>query len=169
MSVTWWTILLLPTAVVVIGLLAAAVLSRKSSARRARPADSFWDGMQEALEAVEAYIPSDEDVALKVIDIVQEQMGKDSVWLDTPIDSLEPDSLDWVEMVMELEAEFEISIPDEMFEKVMALGTVRAFVMLAEAGIAARKGQHPASRQVFPFDNYDSTGNLRQELQGRSA
>ena len=69
--------------------------------------------------------PSIED---RVIKIVCDQMGSttDKVTRDTSfINDLGADSLDTVELVMEFEDEFEISIPDEDAEKIQ---TVKAAI-----------------------------------------
>ena len=61
----------------------------------------------------------------KVIAIVAEQMGVDKAEItrDTSfINDLNADSLDTVELVMEFEDEFEMSIPDEEAEKIQTVG-----------------------------------------------
>ena len=66
-----------------------------------------------------------EEIEQKVIDIVAEQMGVDKAEItrDTSfINDLNADSLDTVELVMEFEDEFEMSIPDEEAEKIQTVG-----------------------------------------------
>ena len=61
----------------------------------------------------------------KVIEIISEQMGvdKSEITRDTSfINDLNADSLDTVELVMEFEDEFELSIPDEEAEKIQTVG-----------------------------------------------
>ena len=61
----------------------------------------------------------------RVIEIVSEQMGvsKDQVTRDTSfVNDLGADSLDTVELVMEFEEEFAITIPDEEAEKIQTVG-----------------------------------------------
>ena len=61
----------------------------------------------------------------RVIEIVCEQMGqsKEKVNEETSfINDLGADSLDTVELVMELEDEFDLSIPDEAAEKIKTVG-----------------------------------------------
>ncbi len=61
----------------------------------------------------------------RVIEIVSEQMGvaKDQVTRDTSfVNDLGADSLDTVELVMEFEEEFDITIPDEEAEKIGTVG-----------------------------------------------
>ena len=61
----------------------------------------------------------------RVIEIVSEQMGvaKDQVTRDTSfVNDLGADSLDTVELVMEFEEEFDITIPDEEAEKIQTVG-----------------------------------------------
>ncbi len=67
----------------------------------------------------------------KVIKIVCEQMGQteENVSEATSfINDLGADSLDTVELVMELEDEFEISIPDEEAEKIRTVGDAIKFI-----------------------------------------
>jgi acyl carrier protein len=61
----------------------------------------------------------------RVIEIVSEQMGvaKDQITRETSfINDLGADSLDTVELVMEFEEEFDITIPDEEAEKIQTVG-----------------------------------------------
>jgi len=61
----------------------------------------------------------------KVIDIVAQKLGvgKEEVSPDSNfIDDLGADSLDTVELIMELEKEFDISIPDEDAEQIATVG-----------------------------------------------
>ena len=73
----------------------------------------------------------------KVIEIVSEQMGveKDTITKETSfINDLNADSLDTVELVMEFEDEFDMSIPDEEAEKIQTVGAaVDYIVKIAES------------------------------------
>ena len=63
--------------------------------------------------------------AERVIDIVADQLGvdKEKITLETSfVDDLGADSLDTVELVMELEEEFDINIPDDAAEKIRTVG-----------------------------------------------
>ena len=67
----------------------------------------------------------------RVIKIVCDQMGAtpDKVTKDTSfINDLGADSLDTVELVMEFEDEFEISIPDEDAEKIQSVGNAIEYI-----------------------------------------
>jgi acyl carrier protein len=67
----------------------------------------------------------------RVIEIVCEQMGqsKEKVNENTSfINDLGADSLDTVELVMELEDEFDLSIPDEEAEKIKTVGDAIAYI-----------------------------------------
>ena len=77
------------------------------------------------------------DVSERVIDIVAEQLGvdKEKVKSETSfVNDLGADSLDTVELVMELEEEFNINIPDDAAEKIETVGQAIAFIESAQAG-----------------------------------
>ncbi len=66
-----------------------------------------------------------DEIEEKVIEIVSEQMGvdKSEITRETSfVNDLNADSLDTVELVMEFEDEFEMSIPDEEAEKIQTVG-----------------------------------------------
>jgi acyl carrier protein len=68
----------------------------------------------------------------KVIEIVSEQMGVDKaeVTRETSfINDLNADSLDTVELVMEFEDEFDMSIPDEEAEKIQTVGAAIDYIL----------------------------------------
>ena len=70
-------------------------------------------------------MPTEAEIQEKVLQIVSEQMGIDKSELTTEtsfVDDLNADSLDTVELVMEFEDEFEMSIPDEEAEKIRTIG-----------------------------------------------
>lgn len=74
---------------------------------------------------------SDQSVEERVINIVCDQLGtsKDKVSLETSfINDLGADSLDTVELVMEFEDEFGISIPDEDAEKIQSVGDAVKYI-----------------------------------------
>jgi len=66
-----------------------------------------------------------EEIEDKVLSIVSDQMGinKAEITRETSfINDLNADSLDIVELVMEFEDNFEMSIPDEEAEKIKTVG-----------------------------------------------
>jgi acyl carrier protein len=68
----------------------------------------------------------------KVINIICEQMGaeKENITLETSfINDLNADSLDTVELVMEFEDEFDMSIPDEEAEKIQTVGAAVDYIV----------------------------------------
>ena len=70
-------------------------------------------------------------VSDKVIDIVCDQLGvsRDKVSPETSfVNDLGADSLDQVELVMELEEEFDLSIPDEDAEKIQTVGDAIKYI-----------------------------------------
>ena len=67
----------------------------------------------------------------KVKEVIVEQLGveEDSINMDTSfIDDLGADSLDIVELIMTLEEEFDIQIPDTEAEKVSTVGDVIEYI-----------------------------------------
>lgn len=67
----------------------------------------------------------------KVIAIVSQQLDipKEDIKLESSfVDDLKADSLDVVELVMELEDEFEITIPDEDYEKIKTVGDAAKYI-----------------------------------------
>ncbi len=70
-------------------------------------------------------------IAEKVINIISEQMGAEpsEITRETSfINDLNADSLDTVELVMEFEDEFDMSIPDEEAEKIQTVGAAIDYI-----------------------------------------
>jgi acyl carrier protein len=70
-------------------------------------------------------------VEKKVREIVAEQLGKDANEITAGasfIDDLGADSLDIVELVMKMEEEFGIEIPDEEAEKIKTVNDVVEYI-----------------------------------------
>ena len=85
---------------------------------------------------------SSEEIQEKVVKIVSEQMGveKGELTMDTSfVNDLNADSLDTVELVMEFEDEFELSIPDEEAEKIQTIGQAVAYIAKAQTEKAEKK------------------------------
>ena len=75
---------------------------------------------------------TEEQIFDKVVGIVSEQMGvdKSEIKKETSfVNDLNADSLDTVELVMEFEDEFVMSIPDEEAEKIQTVGAAVEFIM----------------------------------------
>lgn len=71
------------------------------------------------------------EIEEKVIQIVAEQLSVDrnEITLQTSfVNDLNADSLDTVELVMELEDEFDLTIPDEEAEKLKTVGEAIEFI-----------------------------------------
>ena len=74
---------------------------------------------------------ADVNIQEKVIEIVSEQMGVDKAEVSPEtsfINDLNADSLDTVELVMEFEDEFDMSIPDEEAEKIQTVGAAIDYI-----------------------------------------
>lgn len=75
-------------------------------------------------------------VSERVIGIVADQLGveKEKITRETSfVNDLGADSLDTVELVMELEEEFDINIPDDAAEKIQTVGQAIDFIEKAQA------------------------------------
>ena len=80
--------------------------------------------------------PSGSSVEERVIDIVCENLGvnKEQVTRQTSfIEDIGADSLDIVELVMELEEEFEITIPDDQAEQIKTVGEAIDYIEREQA------------------------------------
>lgn len=72
------------------------------------------------------------EIEASVIAIVSEQMGvsKDQITRETDfIKDLQADSLDLVELVMELEEEFDVNIPEDQQDKIRSVGQAVDFIV----------------------------------------
>ena len=81
------------------------------------------------------------EVETKVIEIISEQMGVDKAEITREtsfINDLNADSLDTVELVMEFEDEFDMSIPDEEAEKIQTVGAAIDYIIKI---IQTKKGE----------------------------
>ncbi len=84
---------------------------------------------------IRAVAVSTEEIKDKVVKIVSEQMGveKSEITLETSfVNDLNADSLDTVELVMEFEDAFEMSIPDEEAEKIQTVGHAVNYICKAQ-------------------------------------
>lgn len=71
------------------------------------------------------------DITSRVKAIIVDKLGVDEAELTpeaTFTNDLGADSLDTVELIMELEKEFDITIPDDQAEKIATVGDVIAYV-----------------------------------------
>ena len=77
-----------------------------------------------------------EEIQAKIVQIISEQLGKDESEISMSsnfIEDLDADSLDTVELVMALEEEFEVDIPDEAAEKITTVQSAVEFIAEAKA------------------------------------
>jgi len=82
------------------------------------------------------------DVAERVKSIIEEQLmvDQDEITEEASfVDDLGADSLDTVEMIMEIEDEFGIEIPDEDAEKLVTVGSAIEYVKKKVAAKAENK------------------------------
>ena len=76
-------------------------------------------------------MPTAVEIEEKVFQIVSEQMSVDKGELGPEtsfVNDLNADSLDTVELVMELEDEFDLTIPDEEAEKLKTVGEAIEYI-----------------------------------------
>jgi acyl carrier protein len=74
---------------------------------------------------------STSEIEVKVIEIVSKQLGVAKEKIARPssfVNDLGADSLDTVELVMEIEDAFDLSIPDESAEKIQTVGDAIKFI-----------------------------------------
>ena len=77
-----------------------------------------------------------EEIQAKVIQIISVQLAKDESEIKMSshfIEDLDADSLDTVELVMALEEEFDIDIPDEAAEKITTVESAVDFIVESKA------------------------------------
>jgi len=78
---------------------------------------------------------TEQEIETKVIEIVAEQLQVEKAKISRTtnfVDDLNADSLDQVELVMELEDEFGTSIPDEQAERLKTVGEAVEFIKQAK-------------------------------------
>ena len=76
-------------------------------------------------------MPTAIEIEEKVFEIVSQQLSVDKSELSREtsfVNDLNADSLDTVELVMELEDEFDMTIPDEEAEKLTTIGDAIVFI-----------------------------------------
>ena len=74
---------------------------------------------------------TNEELFEKLKGMIVDQLGvdADSITMESSfVDDLNADSLDMVELVMAMEQEFDISVPDEVAEKVGTVGDAVEFI-----------------------------------------
>ncbi|MBI2932096.1 MAG: acyl carrier protein [Planctomycetes bacterium] len=76
-------------------------------------------------------MPTTQEIEAKVIEIVSKQLGvaKDKITRESSfVNDLGADSLDTVELVMEIEDAFDLSIPDDAAEKIQTVGDAIKYI-----------------------------------------
>mgnify|MGYP000369981651 CR=1 FL=1 len=79
---------------------------------------------------------SEQEIEAKVIEIIAQQMGHDKDKIKPEMsfsEDLNADSLDQVELVMELEEAFDCDIPDEQAEKIKTVGDAISYIKKAQS------------------------------------
>lgn len=76
-------------------------------------------------------MPTTQEIESKVIEIVSKQLGvaKDKISRQASfVNDLGADSLDTVELVMEIEDAFDLSIPDDAAERIQTVGDAIKYI-----------------------------------------
>lgn len=70
------------------------------------------------------------DIFEKVRTLIAEQLDldEDKITLETTFEDIDADSLDVVELVMALEEEFDLEIPDEAVENIKTVGDIINYI-----------------------------------------
>ncbi len=74
---------------------------------------------------------TNEEIFDKIKELIVDQLGvdADAISMDSSfVDDLNADSLDMVELVMAMEQEFDVSVPDEVAEKVGTVGDAVEYI-----------------------------------------
>lgn len=74
---------------------------------------------------------NENEILEKLKDIIVEQLGVEKEIINeesTFVDDLSADSLDIVELIMSLEEEFDMEIPDQEAEKIVTVGDVVKYI-----------------------------------------
>ena len=77
-----------------------------------------WRDLSVSIEEKVIGIVSDQ------LDVPKEEISRDSSF----VDDLKADSLDIVELVMALEDEFDVNIPDEDYDKIKTVGNATTYI-----------------------------------------
>ena len=70
-------------------------------------------------------------VDIKIRQLIKDKLGKDESQITGDAsfrDDLEVDSLDFVELIVSIEKEFKISVPDDMYERLKTVGALNDHV-----------------------------------------
>ena len=71
------------------------------------------------------------DITLKIHRFIKDKLGVDESAITNSAsfyDELEVDSLDFCELIVDIEKEFDISIPDDMYERLKTVGALVNYV-----------------------------------------
>jgi len=100
-------------------------------------------------EEANVALPNREEIEKRVIEMIAQQLGvnRDEIKRETNIlTDLNADSLDVVELLMELEEEFQIKIPDAEQEKIQTVGQAIDLIERLLQEKAQQELQQPAER-----------------------